>query len=437
MYLPRNTGAEFYLNKSFGDIKFMVKGDLVYRDEKGHHRILNNGGPTVNLNSEFGSISVRDNQEAYQGSPAQSYVEDAVMPLNKNAWWQYSLGDDRFTLRVEKIRFENSYKIATLTFEGPEGRPFDSIDVCETADGLCITGIDGVFFGRDLSGIRFDPPRLWLPYNTDSGTAQGDDLLGAAKLVDCGMDETGNKTDSECLCYAIRTQGYLTYDLKLVPGVGFTAFGKDMIMTDYNLTGTQKEEREAVPVREEPPPPPKFEEGVVKSITYRGLKYLPKKDVGKLFDISEGNSYSRDEIADAVHELPEKSKFIASASYSINYEGDLSVRIYEADLYSWDWDGEASFSRVAGVGLGPKLTLNTLVGPLSELSGSTQYHWGNKEWTYWAKAEKKLSWKQYAFTLGGTYRLDYESGVDWAISKYDSYLNAFLLGLRNKKLLRG
>ncbi|MBN1293350.1 MAG: BamA/TamA family outer membrane protein [Candidatus Latescibacteria bacterium] len=432
MYLPRNTGAEFYLNKSFGDIKFKTQGDLVYRDEKGNHRILNNGGPTVNLNTEFGSITIRDDQEAYQGSPARSYVEDAVMPLTENAWWQYSFGENSFILRVGNIRFENSCIIATLTFDGPEGRPFDAIDVCETEEGLYITGIDGYFLGRDLSGIRFDPPKLWLPYDGDNGAVQGDEILGAAKRVPCKEDDTDVYPDTDCLCYAIHTRGYLLYDLKLVPGVGITAFGNDMKLMEYNLAEKRKAEIKRIPEKEEPPPPPEFEQGVVKSISYRGLKYIPKKDVEKLLDIKEGNSYSRDEIGDAVNKLPDKSKFITSASYSINYEGDLRIHVYETDLYSWDWDGEASFSRVAGVGFGPRLTLNSLVGPLSKISGSTQYHWGNKEWTYRANAEKKISWRYYDLTLGGTYRLDYESGMDWAIPKYDSYLNAFLLGLETK-----
>ena len=59
--LPVNTGAEFYVDKSFGRVKFQTSGTMTSEDEKGRHRILNNGGYHINLSTSFGSITIKDN----------------------------------------------------------------------------------------------------------------------------------------------------------------------------------------------------------------------------------------------------------------------------------------------------------------------------------------------------------------------------------------
>jgi len=429
IHIPRNAGAEFYLDKSFGDIDFNIDGDLVHRGDKGLHRILNNGGPRIDLDVDFGNISVRNNMSENQPAAGRPYIEDSVMPLIEKAWWQYRSGNETYMLRVEDISYEKGQKTATLVFDGHGILPFDSIEVCELPDGLSITGIDGEFFGRDLSGMRFDPPRLWLPYAGEDDIEAGDEILGSAELTECEPDPDSDSPETG-MCYAMKTKGYLTYKLRLVPGVGFTAFGNDLKLVEYDLGGTKKVETEVITIEEEPPPPA-FEEGKITSISIRGLRYMPKSEVEKHMDIRTGSSYTREEISDKVHSIPGKSKFINSARFTIDFEGNLKVRIHEAKLYSWDWDGDGSFSRVAGVGLGPRLTINSLVGPLSEISGGTQYHWGNKEWTYDARAEKHV-FDTNRLTLGGSYRLDYESNMDWTIPDHDSYLNALLLGLETK-----
>ena len=295
----------------------------------------------------------------------------------------------------------------------------------DTVSVPLIAGIEGEFFGRDLSGMSFDPPRLWLPYPDEEGAKTGDELLGAAKVIACDREAAAGGSETG-ICYAMQTRGYLSYELRLAPGVGFTAFGSDLKLVEYDLGGEKKVEAESDTVEEKPLAPPPFEEGEIASISIRGMKYLPESEVGKHMDIRKGGNYTRDEIADEVYSLPDKNKYINSASFTIDHEGNLRIRIHEAKLYSWDWDGDGSFSRVAGVGLGPRLTIHSLVGPLSKLSGGTQYHWGNKEWTYDASAEKHF-FEKYRLTLGGSYRLDYESNMDWTIPKYDSYLNALLL----------
>ncbi|HUT63148.1 MAG TPA: hypothetical protein VMZ04_04240, partial [Anaerolineae bacterium] len=66
--LPYNTGAEFHVNKSFGSINFHTRGPLTFEGRKGNRRILNDGGCIIDLDAEFGSISVRDNVKEYKGA---------------------------------------------------------------------------------------------------------------------------------------------------------------------------------------------------------------------------------------------------------------------------------------------------------------------------------------------------------------------------------
>ncbi|MFC1490547.1 BamA/TamA family outer membrane protein [Candidatus Latescibacterota bacterium] len=179
-----------------------------------------------------------------------------------------------------------------------------------------------------------------------------------------------------------------------------------------------------------PEPEPVFEEGIVRSIRIRGTRLYDRQEIEKKLDISTGKSYSREEIAEEVDKLSE-NRLIRSANFSINLDGDLSVRIQEIELYHNDFDIQGSFSRVGGVGIGPKLKVTSAIGPLSEFGGGVKYHFANKEWTYLAYAEKHL-FDDFRFTFGGTYRLDYESSMDWTIPQDDSSINAFLLGTETK-----
>ncbi|MFC1541538.1 BamA/TamA family outer membrane protein [Candidatus Latescibacterota bacterium] len=177
-----------------------------------------------------------------------------------------------------------------------------------------------------------------------------------------------------------------------------------------------------------PKPEAVFEEGIVRSIRIRGTRLYQREDIEKKLNIASGKTYSRDTIAKEVKKLSEENRLISSANYSIDSDGNLSVRIYEIDPYNKDFDLYGSFNRVGGLGIGPKLTINSEIGLLSEISGGAQYHFSNKEWTYNAYVEKHL-FDDNRFTIGGSFRSDYESSMDWAIPPHDSHVNAFLLGL--------
>ncbi|MFC1509446.1 BamA/TamA family outer membrane protein [Candidatus Omnitrophota bacterium] len=427
--IPRNTGVEFHVDKSFGGVDFDVSGDYSVRGEKGQTRILNGGGPVVDLGVEFGGIAVRNNLGERQSAFGQTYVENVILPLKRKNWWRYADGEKSLTISVKNVWTRKSKKISTLRCEGTADKPFESIDVCETSGGLYIAGIDGDFFGKDMSGLQLDPPRLWLPYGDSGEEAEGDRLFGSAVIEEIAeSDKQDTAWTKAAMCFRMQTEENRSYVLTLVPGVGFTSFGGKLKLVDYNLEGVRPKKPAAAQKKESPPPPPPFVEGEIVSLNFRGMKFLPKSEVEKLLSIEKGARYTREEISDAVDKLPGKSKFINGANYTIDKEGNLKVRIHEAELYSWDWDAAGSFSRVAGLGLGPKLTLSSLVGPFSELTGSTQYHWGNRDWTFTADAYKRF-FKNNRLAIGATYRLDYESSMEWAIPKYDSYLNAFIAGL--------
>jgi hypothetical protein len=173
---------------------------------------------------------------------------------------------------------------------------------------------------------------------------------------------------------------------------------------------------------------PAFTGGIIRTIHVRGLRMLRLNRVIELLHVTEGNSYSVEELDRAVHRLPEREKLISSAYYRVENGGDLVVVIDESDLYDAEWDGSTSFSRSAGLGLGPSLTLSSLFGPLSELKGEGEYHFGNEEWTYRVSGEKRF-FRSNNLTIGGSYRKAYESNMDWAVDPHDVSMNAFFLGL--------
>jgi len=180
-----------------------------------------------------------------------------------------------------------------------------------------------------------------------------------------------------------------------------------------------------------PPPEPRFEEGAVKSIRVTGTRLLKDDDVLGMLAVEEGKTYTRGEIEKAVKELREKSRFIEHAGYDIDREGNLTVRIHEAALHKRSLDMDVSFSRVGGVGIGPKLRVTSLVGPVSGISGEARYNFAAEEWTYRAGVEKGF-FDGNRLVFGGTYRLAYESAMDWAVPPIESYMNAFLGGLETK-----
>ncbi len=78
------------------------------------------------------------------------------------------------------------------------------------------------------------------------------------------------------------------------------------------------------------------------------------------------------------------------ASYVVDREGTLRIRIYEIRPYDTDFGADASFSRVAGLGLGPTVDITSHIGPISHVHGAAQYHWGIKDWTWEAAADREF-----------------------------------------------
>ncbi|MFC1694040.1 BamA/TamA family outer membrane protein [Candidatus Latescibacterota bacterium] len=429
--LPRYTGAVFNINKSFAGVNFDTLGSLTYEGHKGSRRVLEGGGPGINLNADFGSISVRDDREEKRSTVHKTDKGDHILPLTTDSWWKYESDGEILFLNVDNILVEGSKEIATLAFDKNPKSPFESINVYETGEGLYICGSNGSFYGSDLSGVQFEPPRLWLPYNENT-VVEGGSLLGTVRVQTLEYSlETPAGQMSNVKKYTIEAPDNSTNIIHIAQGVGFVAFN-DFKLTSYDTGISSVETQEKL--TPEPPPEPRFEMGVVNSITIniRRPHLISEADVKNILDISEGETHSRSEISEAVDALSTKHRFIDHAYYSIDMDGNLAVRVYEVETLTKDFDIDASFSRVAGIGLGPKLTVTSLVGPISELSGSAQYHWGNEKWTYNILAEKRILESPHKLAVGGTYRLDYESGLDWAIPPVDSYLNAFILGLETK-----
>ena len=151
-------------------------------------------------------------------------------------------------------------------------------------------------------------------------------------------------------------------------------------------------------------------------------------DILKNLDLKEGETYTTKQISSAVNKLSKKSRFISNANHSMSSNGELSLQVNEVKSHSRDIDPVWSFNRVAGFGLGPRMTIKSQYGPVNELVGEGQYHWGNRDWTYKVKAEKHF-FPVNTFTIGATYRNQYESVMDWAIPRTEGYLNALIAGL--------
>jgi len=181
------------------------------------------------------------------------------------------------------------------------------------------------------------------------------------------------------------------------------------------------------------PSPPAFTEGAITSISVKGAHILNEGDVLGMLGIREGDHLTREQISDAVDSLKKKSPLIESTSLTITQDGELTVHVEEVDLYDFDFGLDASFNRVGGVGIGPRVTLKSIFGPFSEVMGGGEYHWANREWTFYTRGEKRL-FTRNRLVLGGSYRKEYESNMDWAIPRKDAHLNAFFLGLEQNSL---
>ncbi len=85
---------------------------------------------------------------------------------------------------------------------------------------------------------------------------------------------------------------------------------------------------------------------------------------------------------------------------------------------------------MSGLGLGPRGRITSAVAPLSEVNGYARYNWGEEDWSWGAGARRDLFGGRLG--IGGDYRWDYESGMDWAVPETESNLNELLLGYESK-----
>lgn len=428
LMVPRNSGATFRSDKSFGGIDFHLDG-VSSISGSDNVRTINDGVYEIRLSTSFGGIDVRTGESAsYEGNTGTAqYDADAVMPMTRGAWWRYSNGVETMTVRVIRTFRRGGHKYAVLTAKGDATVPFEKIDVCETDEGLAIGAVDGEFFGRDLDGMEFDEPRVWLPYEPQHGP--GHELFGSARFKADLPPGAVEGADAAGVVYALDVPESLFGAIVFVPGVGITRFGDDLNMIDYDLGKiremNRRESGSEPVVRVEKPA---FERGKIESVNIRGTRLTTDDEIRGMLGIETGRVYSREEIEEAVNDIGSRHRLISSASYSVNDEGDLSVRVYEIDPYNWDVEPYVTFSRVAGLGTGLEATLKSDVGPLSEIGGGGQYHWHNEEWTFKAHANRRF-FNRNTLEIGGTFRQAYESNMEWAIPRYDAYLNAFVLGL--------
>jgi len=414
--LPRDVAAEIRSDKSFGSINFRTQGATMHSE--GYRRILGDGGPVIDLEVEFGEINVRNTMNP-TGTVSATGHASQFMPLNDSAWWRYTSDGRILNITVEKAWHEKGLPAATITLMS-DGATLSTIDVVESSHGLMIAGIDGDFFGREIDGVRFDPPRLWLSYSL-SESGDSDYILGNVRGTKVDSIETPAGTMKNVLRYVIRYDDGEEHVLCLAPGIGIVTMDS-WRLESYNSGVSEVRE----PVKREPKP--RFEQGALKSIRIRGERLLTESEVLELLDLTVGKTYTRAEIAEAVRNLDKKHRFIVYAGFDIDIDGNLDVHVQERQAHTRDLGLDASFERVGGVGIGPELTITSLVGPLSEIDGAALYHFANKEWTYRARAEKSF-FTSNRLAFGGTYRLAYESSMDWAIPQWDGYLNAFLFGL--------
>ncbi len=176
-----------------------------------------------------------------------------------------------------------------------------------------------------------------------------------------------------------------------------------------------------------PPPEPAFEAGIVQSVSIHGEEVLPEQEVLRMLGIQPGKSHTREDIERRVERLEEPDTMIQSADFWIDARGNLTIDIEERPLFSHDFEPTVSFSRVAGVGIGPGLTITSRFGPLNELHAGTEYHFANKQWTFAVSGEKRF-FSRNVLAIGGMYGRRYESNMDWAVPSREAGTNAFLTG---------
>ena len=232
--VPRDSGVTFRSDKSFGGIDFHFD-DSSRVSGSDNIRTLNDGGYDARLSTSFGSINIYTGGAAEDSDRPESvqYDEEAVMPLTRGAWWRYSNGVETMTVRVINSFQRDGRQYAVLTANGDADVPFKKIEVCETDEGLAIGSVEGMFFGRDLDGMKFSEPRIWLPYEPQY--EPGHELFGSARFKADLPPGAVESADAAGVVYSLDVPGSLYGTIVFVPGIGITRFGDDLTMIDYDL----------------------------------------------------------------------------------------------------------------------------------------------------------------------------------------------------------
>ncbi|MHB9030534.1 MAG: POTRA domain-containing protein [Candidatus Latescibacterota bacterium] len=367
------------------------------------------------------------------------------MPLTNGSWWRYSRDGKALTLRVTGTRTEFGQTIATLAFDTPEGAPFGSIDVYETDRGLYLFGINRSFLGRDLIGIILNPPRLWLPYHPEDAPVTGGDIIGTVRIVDSsGTVETPAGKMNNVITYLLENGDRPDHRIQLAPGIGFVALnGALLVESNPGEAGGKAQEpenrpetgeRQAEDNDSEQTPSPSFEQGEVQSIEIVGNRFRSDRYIRRKLGIREGETYLREDIAAAVDGLAD-DKLIEYASFSIDSDGHLRIHVYELQPFSMDFGLTSAYTRVSGFGIGPELQFSSEVTPISGLKGYLRYDWGSEDLAWGVEAERKFLPENH-LVIGGGYRDDFGSNMEWAIPEADAHLNAFFIGRATQNYFR-
>ncbi|MFA6472224.1 MAG: BamA/TamA family outer membrane protein [Candidatus Latescibacterota bacterium] len=419
--LPVNTGAVFSVRKAFSGIHFDTSGRM--SSERGNRRTLNGGGPVITLNSDYGHIRIKDNTKQYETVPVQAvYDESEIVPLNDKAWWRYAVDGKFITMRAE-TRQTVSGDETTLSFDNRKISPFGSITVHKATRGLFLNRIDGSFFGRNITGVTFDPPKLWLPYSKEDSLVSESEIPGSVHIQAFGdsVDTPAGKMNN-VISYTLEARGIQNHRIQLVPGVGFISLDEAKLVA-YDLAYKNDSPKSS---EEKPSSPLEFEKGFVQSIRIYGNHLRSSVFILNKLTIKEGEVYTKEEVEKAVKAL-EDDKMIEYTSYAIDIQGNLRIHIYEVEPYKKSFSLDLSYSRVSGVGIGPGMKITSTVAPLSEIYGKARYHWGNKDWT-WEAGGFKQFFDKNKLRIGGSYLFDFGSNMDWAVPPDEASLNAFLLG---------
>lgn len=179
---------------------------------------------------------------------------------------------------------------------------------------------------------------------------------------------------------------------------------------------------------------PKFERGVIRTISVNGHRLCTREEIVEKLNFSVGDTVSRADLDAAMRRI-EADRMVNRATYHVGSKGNLSISVQETGAFAHDWDIDAAFNRVGGLGLGPRLKITSPVALFSELEGYARYNWGPEDWSWGVRGHRDF-FRSSPLRIGGGYRDDYGSDMDWAIPRNDADLNEFFLGYASQNYFR-